>query len=139
MRVDGNQVGTPNYFPNSFNGPSVDPKLAWSKCKGTGDVMRYETGDEDNFSQVGIFYRNVLKNDARERLTDNIAGSLAGAQEFIQARAIANFTACDANYGRSVEAKIAGIKKKAGKGSNARATKPAPLNPPRVVPGKSNL
>ena len=29
------------------------------KEKISGDVMRYNSADEDNFTQVGIFYRNV--------------------------------------------------------------------------------
>ena len=58
-------------------------------------------GDEDNFSQCGEFFRKVLSAAERERLTDNIAGNLAGAQEFIRRRAIANFAAADAQYGNS--------------------------------------
>ena len=53
MAVDGNQGGAPNYFPNSFGGPAAAPtSAAWHKDAATGDVARYETGDEDNFSQV---------------------------------------------------------------------------------------
>lgn len=42
----------------------------------------------------------------QERLTDNIAENLAGAQEFLQKRAVANFAAVDATYGRMVQQKI---------------------------------
>jgi hypothetical protein len=68
------------------------------------------SGDEDNFTQVGQFFRNVLSAAERERLTDNIAGNLSNAQEFIQTRAIANFAAADVNYGRLIREKIARIK-----------------------------
>jgi len=136
MRVDGNQNGAPNYFPNSFNGPAPDNNVAWHKEETTGDVARYETGDEDNFSQCGQFFRNVLNAAARERLTDNIAGNLVNAQDFIQDRVIANFAKCDPNYGKMVQTKVAALKKKTAK--VAKKAPAAPLNPPRAVP-KSNL
>lgn len=139
MRVNGNQPGTPNYFPNSFKGPAPAADYKWNPDKATGDVMRYETGDEDNFTQCGQFFRNVLTSDARERLTDNIAGNLVNAQDFIQDRVIANFAACDATYGKMVQNKVDTIKKKMGKGKAVPATKAAPLNPPRTISGQSKM
>jgi len=109
-RVDGNQGGAPNYFPNSFGGPQPDPSTAWHKTQISGNVGRYETGDEDNFSQVGIFYNKVLDAAARDRLTSNIAGHLAGASPFLQKRAIANFAKADPAYGKAIEDKVAKIK-----------------------------
>ena len=132
--VDGNQGGAPNYFPNSFGGPAPAPETAWHSDRATGDVERYETGDEDNFTQCGHFFRNVLSPAERERLTDNIAGNLSNAQEFIQQRAVSNFAAADANYGKMIQDKIARINATKKKAS---APKPAAaLNPPRQVRGK---
>ncbi len=97
------------------------------------------TGGEDNFTQCGHFFRNVLNAAERERLTDNIAGNLSAAQEFIQTRAIANFAAADANYGRMIKDKIARInraKTAAGEKQKAAGAKVCPhvkLSPPRVV------
>ena len=68
-------------------------------------MARYRSDDEDNFTQVnsesclclniivaclqvGIFWREVLKEDERERLVQNIAGHMKDAQEFIQKRAV---------------------------------------------------
>jgi catalase len=45
---------------------------------------RYNSGDEDNFSQPALFWRNVLKPDERDRLVQNIADSLKDAADFIQ-------------------------------------------------------
>jgi len=134
MRSDGNGGSAPNYFPNSFGGPSLTPSAQWHTEPTSGDVARYETGDEDNFSQCGEFFRKVLSAEERERLTDNIAGSLSEAQEFIQKRAIANFAAVDAAYGRSIKQKIDKIKAKAK--VTAKPTAAAPLNPPRTVNSK---
>ena len=138
MRVDGNQTGAPNYFPNSFSGPQPDKGAAWHPDKVTGDVERYETGDEDNFSQCRTFFNNVLGPAERERLTDNISGNLVNAQEFIQKRVISVFASVDAKYGRMVQDKVNRLKRNLG--GAAKAQRPAAkLNPPRVVPTKANL
>jgi catalase len=152
MRVDGNQAGAPNYFPNSFSGPCPAPAAAWHKepvcphasaAKGCGAVARYETGDQDNFTQCGLFFRKVLTAEERERLTDNIAGSLVGAQDFIQARAIANFAAVDADYGRMVKQKVEKAKRTRAAGAKPAFKATPKLSPPRdapAIPGKrSNL
>ncbi|KAG5177531.1 catalase [Tribonema minus] len=138
MRLDDNQADSPHYFPNSFSGAQADSSQAWHVDKlPTGDVARFDTGDEDNFAQCGHFYRNVLTEEDREQLTDNIAGNLSGAQEFIQQRAISNFAAADADYGRRIAQKIAAIRRAPAKKTAEAA--PAPLNPPRSVPPKGKL
>jgi catalase len=133
MSVEGNQGGAPNYFPNSFNGPAVDLTAAWHADPLAGHVKRHETGDEDNFSQAGSFFRDTLDSAARERLTDNIAGHMAHAQEFIRARAIANFAAADANYGRMLAQKIAAILAAPKAAPKPKAV--AALSPPRAKAG----
>uniref|UniRef100_A0A7S1UH72 Catalase n=1 Tax=Phaeomonas parva TaxID=124430 RepID=A0A7S1UH72_9STRA len=135
MTVDANQGGAPNYFPNSFSGPAVQKSEAWHAHPVTGDVKRYETGDEDNFSQCGNFYRNVLSAAEKDRLTSNIAGHMANAQDFIVKRAIANFAAADADYGRSIAEKVAAIQ--AQRAPYAAERPAAPLSPPRALPNLS--
>jgi len=63
---------------------------------------------------VGSFYREVLSESERERLTSNIAGHLVGAQEFIQKRAIANFASADPDYGARIARKVTALKSKKG-------------------------
>lgn len=138
MTVGDNQGGAPNYFPNSFQGPQPDERAAWHKESSTGDVARYETGDEDNFTQCGEFFRKVLSAAEKERLTDNIAGHLINAQEFLQQKAVAQFAAADAQYGRMIKQKLEKLKK-AKKPAATPKPKPAALNPPRNVPKVSNL
>jgi catalase len=132
MMVHANGGGSPNYFPNSFSGPEPSANGAWHHDTVTGDVMRYETGDEDNFSQCGDFFRNVLDDGARERLTDNIAGHISRAQELIRQRAIANFTAADVNYGRMIQEKVQTLLAKQVR--RPKHVVAAPLSPPRTVP-----
>jgi len=100
------QDGAPNYFPNSFSGPADCEKyLEETKTGGTlsGDVGRYNNADEDNFTQVGTFWRKVLNDQEREELAQNIAGHMKEAQEFIQKRAVHNFAQADPEYGAKIQ------------------------------------
>ena len=54
------------------------------EIKITGDIWRYNSADEDDFTQCGIFFRNVLNEPERERLVDNIASHIRYAQGFLQ-------------------------------------------------------
>lgn len=102
MVTDENQGGAPNYYPNSFGGPeplqraqTLDPPY-----KIAGDIYRFDSGDEDNFSQPAIFWNHVLDEDARIRLVQNIADHLSNAFDFIQKRTVANFTKVNSDFGR---------------------------------------
>jgi catalase len=110
---DDNQGGQPNYFPNSFHGPQPSPELAWhaDKLDPEGEVKKYETGfDQDNFSQVGTFFRKVLDEGAKDRMTTNIAKELLSCYDFIQDRAIANWEFVDPNCGKMVREKLQQLK-----------------------------
>lgn len=48
----------------------------------------------------------VLSKQDKENLTTNIAEHLAGAQEFIQKRAVGNFAKADPVYGKMIQDKI---------------------------------
>ncbi|XP_078359603.1 catalase-like isoform X1 [Oculina patagonica] len=101
-----NQDGCPNYYPNSFNGPKDDMKYAPHKVAVTGDCKRFESGDDDNFSQVTNFWEKVLDKDAKERLVSNIAGHLKDAKNFIQKRAVDNFTKVHKDFGARLTEKL---------------------------------
>ena len=53
MTVTNNQAGAPNYFPNSFSGPRADLKYQEHRTNLSADVTRWNSADEDNFTQVG--------------------------------------------------------------------------------------
>merc|ERR1712021_856 len=113
MTVDTNQEGCPNYYPNSFGGPRDDIKK-YSESKFTvnhADVGRFNSSDEDNFTQCGIFFNKTLNQAERERLVDNIASHVINAQEFLQERAIKQFGSADAEYGRMLRERISFYKK----------------------------
>jgi len=115
MCISDNQEGAPNYYPNSFNGPK-DRKCHLEcpiKVTGSLDVARYNSADEDNFTQVGIFFNKVLSEPERQALIKNIAEHLIGTQEFIQDRAIEIYTKCDPKYGAGIRAIIDKLRKSA--------------------------
>jgi len=104
--VDDNQAGAPNYFPNSFQGPQDNVQNVENSVHISGDIQRYNTADDDNFSQVGLFWNNVLSPAEQNRLVENIAGHLKDAQDFIQKRAVGNFAQADKEFGRRLRAAL---------------------------------
>uniref|UniRef100_A0A672JDE1 Catalase n=1 Tax=Salarias fasciatus TaxID=181472 RepID=A0A672JDE1_SALFA len=103
MCMFDNQGGAPNYYPNSFSAPETQPQFMESKFHVSPDVARYNTDDEDNVTQVRAFYNQVLNEEERERLCQNLAGALKGAQLFIQRRMVENLKAVDQDYGSRVQ------------------------------------
>lgn len=83
MRVDGNGESSPNYFPNSFDG-SIRPD---EKYKGLPTELdsniadwydRNGQGENDHYSQPGIFWREVLSPGDKKTLVSNIVGAMNG-------------------------------------------------------------
>lgn len=112
MNVNDNGNGAPNYYPNSFGGPEDNPKFLESKYPVTGDVQKYVTGDDDNFSQVTTFWKQVLKPEERQRLVENIAGHVKNAKDFLQERCIAMFTNVDPDFGNGIRNNLQKLKAK---------------------------
>ncbi|KAF6201287.1 hypothetical protein GE061_005734 [Apolygus lucorum] len=99
MTVTDNQAGIPNYFPNSFSGPTPTQDAAIHKFVTKGEVARWETGDDDNFSQASEFWSKTLNADERQRLVNNILDNLRNAADFIQERTIKNFSQVSPEFG----------------------------------------
>ncbi|XP_015931113.1 catalase [Parasteatoda tepidariorum] len=113
--VTENQDGAPNYYPNSFSGPEHNSKYKTTPHKVSGDVDRYNSADDDNFTQAGIFYREVLNEAEKNRLADNIAGHLVDAKDFIQERAVKNFSQADPDYGKRIKERLTKLKQERAK------------------------
>jgi catalase len=103
MRLDDNGGGGPNYWPNSFGGPSPDPALAPPPIDVAGMAARhaYQLGEVD-FVQPGDLYRKVMKDADREHLVSNIVSHLKNAQKRIQLRQTALFYKAEPDYGLRV-------------------------------------
>ena len=108
------QEGAPNYYPNSFSGPQECPGVKSPSFYVTGNVDRHEPVNEDDFSQAGALYRDVLDDDMKTRLVNALVGSLVGASNFIVERAVKNFSQVDINLGRRLNDGL----RKAGKNIN---------------------
>uniref|UniRef100_A0A4W5MC33 Catalase n=1 Tax=Hucho hucho TaxID=62062 RepID=A0A4W5MC33_9TELE len=104
MCMFDNQAGTPNYFPNSFSAPETQRQHMETRFTVSPDVGRYNSADDDNVTQVRTFFTEVLNEEERQRLCQNMAGALKGAQVFIQKRWVQNLMAVHADYGNGVQA-----------------------------------
>jgi catalase len=109
MCFNDNQGGAPNYFPNSFSGPQECPrtKSLEPSTKIIGDIQRIDSGDlEDNFAQATDFWNKVLNAEEKKNLVSNIAGHLCNASQFIQERAVKNFSNVSADFGRQLNEQL---------------------------------
>lgn len=70
-------------------------------------TTRTHNANEDNFSQVTTFWSKVLSEAERSRLVNNIAGHLKDAKEFIQKRAVHNFSRVSPEFGRRLTEALA--------------------------------
>lgn len=73
--------------------------------------FRYDTSENDNYSQCGIFWRKVLSEDAKQRLIENMSMHLVNAAEFIQDRAVEMFSKCDEDYGKRLQQALIKLRK----------------------------
>ncbi|NUN04738.1 MAG: catalase [Bdellovibrio sp.] len=106
MRFDSNDGRLDNYEPNSFQGPRQNPLYAEPPLPLTGAADRYNSHlGNDDFSQAGELYR-LMKADERERLTDNIAGTMKGLPEPLQKINVEHFAKCDPDYGKRLQIKL---------------------------------
>jgi len=103
MRFDDNGGASPNYEPNSFNGPKADPSYKEPPLKISGDANYYEQtrGVDDDYVQPGNLYR-LLPSDEQKHLVENIAGSLKNAPLEIQEKMVEHVLKADKNYGDGV-------------------------------------
>lgn len=85
MNVGTNGAGSPNYFPNSFNGlNAADDSFKQSVFHVTGDVDRLDTGDDDNFSLPMYYLSHLVDEDEKLRIVNNIGVSLRKADRIVQ-------------------------------------------------------
>ena len=102
-----NQGGGVNYYPNDGREqgtPIPDPQVqtppmplledAWMKA--------YDVSNEDYYSQPGALF-NLMTDDQKEQLADNIAKGLSQADDSIQKRMLAQFRRVDSDYEQRVK------------------------------------
>jgi catalase len=103
MRIDDNEGGGPNYYPNSFGGPEPQIEVAEPALEVSGVAARQpHVHPNDDFVQPGALYGKVMDSEARDHLIGNIVDHLKGAQKRIQLRQTALFSKVDQEYGGRV-------------------------------------
>jgi catalase len=97
----------PPYAPNSYGGPMAqsDTDLSWGVEAGElGRYANLKHAEDDDFVQAGTLVREVMDDEKRDLLVENIVGH-AGAKEMTQAvqeRVVAYWAAVDAELGARV-------------------------------------
>jgi catalase len=107
MRFDDNGGSGVNYEPNSEGGPKEDAAYRDRALALSGEpAARYDHREgNDDYSQVGNFWK-ILKQDERQRLAENIAGSLGQTPRHIQERQLQHFYKAHKDYGALVEREL---------------------------------
>ncbi|GAA4318145.1 catalase [Mucilaginibacter gynuensis] len=110
MRIDGNGRRSPNYFPNSFD--DIKPDQTYQRPTETlsNAVVdfydRNSVGENDHYTQPGIFFREVLSPADQQRLISNIAESMhqidGPLKEDIVNRQLCHFFRADMTLGMGV-------------------------------------
>ena len=98
----------PVYSPNSYGGPVADTSLqdgaGWFS---SGEMVRaayVDHPEDDDWGQAGTLVREVMDDEARERLVDNLTGHLLnGVSEPVLQRAFQYLSRVDADLGKLVE------------------------------------
>jgi catalase len=102
-------VKDPVYAPNSKGGPKADPSVTdqaglWAT---SGEMVRegYKShAEDDDWSQPGTLVREVMDDDARDRLVSNVAGHLSdGVSPPVLERAIEYWKNIDPGIGERIE------------------------------------
>ena len=117
MRFDDNGGRSKNYEPNSHDGPAQTGAaydLGYDVSGSVGPRGLVKHAEDDDFRQAGALYR-VMKEDARARLIDNIAGSLAAvSRPDVVERSIAHLRQADAEYGSRLTEAVAARRRSKG-------------------------
>ncbi len=109
MRFDARSGRRKNYEPNSFGGPVQTGDELYAGLTATGLSGHYPQvpREVDDFMQAGDLYR-LQPHAAKQRLVDNIAGSLAQvSREDIIERSIGHFTKADSELGGRIADSVA--------------------------------
>ncbi len=110
MRFDGNGGAAVNYEPNSFKGPTEDPRFKEPPLAISGDADRYSHREgNDDYTQAGNLYR-LMSQAERDRLHAAIACSMKGVPKEIIERQLGHFAKADPQYGEGVRKALASIK-----------------------------
>jgi catalase len=110
MQVGDNGGSNPNYAPNSFDNIVADESYkepAQTLDSITADWYdRNAPGEDDHYSQPGLFYNKVLNDSEKEHLANNIVGAMKGIgtekRDEIINRQLCHFFRADVKLGMAI-------------------------------------
>lgn len=103
MRFDENGGASPNYEPNSFGGPTQDPRFveeAWTLEDARVGRFNHREGNDD-YTQAGNLFR-LMTAEQKGRLIHNLVNAMASVPKRIQVKQIGHFLKADRAYGEGV-------------------------------------
>jgi catalase len=96
----------PVYAPNSYGGPAADPRYSDpSWLVEAGELVREAYtlhAEDDDFTQAGMLYRNVMTQTDRDHLVDNIVFHMSGVEPVVLERAVNLWRKVDADLGSRI-------------------------------------
>jgi catalase len=104
MNFFGQKTGADDayYEPNSMGGAVEDPSVSEPPFKISGDAARYNHRDgNDDYSQPQALH-DLMDAGQRQRLYQNIAGSMGGVPEEIIERALGHFEKINPDYAKGI-------------------------------------
>lgn len=110
MALNGNGGSEPNYFPNSFDSIQADQNYTEPPIELDSNIAdwysRNAEGENDHYTQPGIFYRETLSAQDKKNLINNIVGAMSGIagpkRADIINRQLCHFFRADIGLGMSI-------------------------------------
>lgn len=103
MRVDGNQGGGINYYPNSYEAHQSQPEYKKPGLELEGELYEHDFREDDDnyYEQPGKLFR-LQSPEQQQRIFQNTANEMQGTTEEVKHRHIRNCYKADPDYGKGV-------------------------------------
>lgn len=102
MNIGIHKVETKRYYePNSYGGPVEDKSYLEPDLQLDGVAQRFDYDDNDYYSQPRALF-NLMSDDQKLQLFNNIADSMDGISDMVKNRALGHFEKIDPSYAQGV-------------------------------------
>lgn len=103
-----NYGNLPNYFPNSQDVVKMNrnPKAIEHRQQVQGEIYRYDSSDDDNYSQATVFWEQVLDKEEQARLVKYMGAHMSRAKAYIQERMLENCAKVSPNLARMLTVQL---------------------------------
>ncbi|EZX22625.1 catalase [Mammaliicoccus sciuri] len=103
MRVDGNQGGGINYYPNSYEAHQSQPEYKKPGLELEGELYEHDFREDDDnyYEQPGKLFR-LQSPEQQQRIFQNTANEMQGTTDEVKHRHIRNCYKADPDYGKGV-------------------------------------